>query len=591
MNAARTIDPAAESARIAALPPAPPSPPDLTGRYFQRTTCGRGDCEWCGRSLNATQSASLATIEREGGLFGPIGVGHGKTAIVCLAGTAYRADFVIALTKRKLIAPLVATYEALRRHCKLAPLLPMTYGELSHANSTGKLDALAKRYGGGRLLVVADEVHCLADPKSTRTKRFLRLFDAAPSAGFVGVSGTIADHSIKQFAHLAETALRVKSPVPRPTTAPEAVAAWSSCLDPDGKPTPKDWAALGPLFDLCGERVEHNGRAIGGQYVLAGKARTAWARRAFFKRLSSAPGVVCTTDSSVGTSLVVRTLSTPEPPPEVAELLTVLERDGVDPRGDAMPSSDDLWRVARHLSAGFFMAWVWPEGRKDEEWIDARRTWHKAIRAELEEDARPGYDSPFLVTTETIRKAARGEVDHVVKAWRGWEAVKDRPAPPSVIRWVDTYLVEHAAARALASKVPVIVWYESQAVEAALRALGLDVYGRGRTIPEDPPGKTIAASWRVHAEGANLQRAWAKNLIVECPANGKIAEQLIGRTHRQGQRADEVEVEIYTHTAAFKHALKQAQRRADFAEDSLGNRQKLNIATYLDGGEDGDDDL
>lgn len=588
MNAARTIDPAAESARIAALPIAPPAPPDLTARYFHRSICGRGDCEWCGRRLHPTQSAALATIEAVGGLFGPIGVGHGKTAIVCLAGTAYRADFVIALTKRKLIPALVATYEALRRHCKLAPMLPMTYGELSHANSTGKLDALAKRYGGGRLLVVADEVHCLADPKSTRTKRFLRLFESAPNAGFVGVSGTVADHAIKQFAHLAERALGKRSPVPRPSVAPEAVSAWSACLDAEGKPTPKDWVALGPLFDVVGERVEHNGRAIGGQYVLTGKARTAWARRAFFKRLSSAPGVVCTTDSSVGTSLVVRTLAHPSPPPELAKLLTVLERDGVDPRGDAMPSSDDLWRVARHLSAGFFMAWVWPNGVKDDEWIDARRTWHKAIRAELEEQARPGYDSPFLVTTETIRRAARGERDGMIDAWNGWARVKDRPAPPSVIRWVDTYLVEHAAARALASKEPVIVWYESQAVEAALRALDLDVYGRGRTIPEEPPGRTIAASWRVHAEGANLQRAWAKNLVVEPPANGKIWEQLIGRTHRQGQRADEVEVEVYAHTPAFRHALKQGQRRADFAEDSLGNRQKLNIATYID--EEGEDD-
>lgn len=582
MNAARTIDPAAESARIAAIPPAPPAPPDLTGRYFQRSTCGRGDCEWCGRRLLPTQSAALAAIESKGGLFGPIGVGHGKTAIVCLAGTAYRADFVIALTKRKLVPALVSTYEALRRHCRLAPMLPMTYGELSHANATGKLDELAKRYGRGRLLVVADEVHCLADPKSTRTKRLLRLFDAAPSAGFVGVSGTIADHSIKQFAHLAELALRAGSPVPRASVAPEAVAAWASCLDADGKPGAKDWVALRPLFEVFGDH------ASGDQYVLTGKARAAWARRAFYKRLSSTPGVVCTTDSSVGTSLVVRTLQHPEPPPELAQMLHVLERDGVDPRGDAMPSSDDLWRVARHLSAGFFMAWVWPDGVKDQDWIDARRTWHKAIRAELDEHARPGYDSPFLVTTETIRRAARGERDHVIKAWNGWAQVKDRPAPPSVIRWVDTYLVEHAAARALASREPVIVWYESQAIEVALRALGLDVYGRGRLIPEDPPGRTIAASWRVHAEGANLQRAWAKNLVVEPPANGKVWEQLIGRTHRQGQRADEVLIELYTHTAAFRHALKQGQRRADFAEDSLGNRQKLNIATYLD--EESDDD-
>ncbi len=45
---------------------------------------------------------------------------------------------------------------------------------------------------------------------------------------------------------------------------------------------------------------------------------------------------------------------------------------------------------------------------------------------------------------------------------------------------------------------------------------------------------------------------------------------------------------LYDNTPAFRHALKQGQRRADFAEDSLGNRQKLNIATYID--EEGEDD-
>lgn len=575
-----------EIARIATMPTAPPAPPDLSRRYLRPDPCGVAGCEWCGRTLLPAQTAALWQLATGGGLFGAIGVGAGKTAIVCLAGRAAGAQYVVALTKRKLLPALRATYEALERHttAKLPPMQTMTYGELSHANGTATLDRIVRdcKARGQRLLIAADEAHMLAAPTSARTKRFLRVFDAAPDTVFAGVSGTMADHQIKQFAHLAELACRHHSPVPRPSVGGDALDAFGACLDADGRPSAGDFAALGPFWNRWAPTP-------GGQYVLHGKERAAWARAAFNKRLVTTPGVVCTTEASVGASLVVRRLREPAPCPEVAELLRQLEDDGVDPRGDVMPSSDDLWRVARHLSVGFYMAWVWPGGVKDEEWIDARRGWHRALRDELEEHSREGYDSPFLVTAETLRRIARGESSPLIRAWRAWDVVRHRPEPPSVVRWVDTSLVEHAVARLRASRQPGILWYESQAVEAALRLLGVDVFGRGRPAPDGvTKGWPIAASWRVHAEGANLQHGWAHNIVLEPPAAGKVWEQLIGRTHRQGQRRDEVTVDVYTHAAAFRHALAQGQRRAEFVEGTLGNRLRLNLATYVD--EDGEED-
>lgn len=566
--------PTNETARVVALPRVVPPVVDLTSRLRFRERCEQG-CDWCGRALFPIQSTSLQAIaDNRGALLG-LGVGWGKTAIALLAPTVLGAAFAVILTRPSLVEAMREEYDKLRRHYRLAPCLPMSYAELSQPKSTGVLGTITARHANDRVVVVMDEVHNLARLESARTKRVLRFAEEHPGVMFVGLSGTLTSRSLKQYAHLAALCLGDRSPLPRPSAKGE-LSAWASCIDNDGHPKPEERARLRPLWEAFGAEP------VNGQYILHGKQLQEWHRRAYRSRLQSAPGVVLTEASSIGTSLVVTQLDGLTVPPTVAEPLAKLLKEGVDPRGDAMQSDDDLWRVARHLSVGFYMRWVWPNNVVDTEWLDARREWHRLVRSELR-DAREGYDSPLLVWNTVARRRAAGERDFLTEAQAAWAAVKDRPEPPSVVTWLSSYYVEWIRDYVARQPGPVIVWYESRPMAAALALVGLPVYGSGTRIPEDPPGRNIAASWLVHRDGCNLQRAWSRNLVIEPPANGLVWEQMMGRTHRTGQPADEVEVEAVAHTRPFKEAIAKARASARYIEDSMGNRQKLNFCTWAKG--------
>ncbi|KFE67273.1 hypothetical protein DB31_8713 [Hyalangium minutum] len=73
-------------------------------------------------------------------------------------------------------------------------------------------------------------------------------------------------------------------------------------------------------------------------------------------------------------------------------------------------------------------------------------------------------------------------------------------------------------------------------------------------------------------------------LFVNPPADGAAWEQAIGRCHRQGQLADEVEVEVevelYQHTDELIEAFRKARDFARFIEQTEGTPQKLCFASY-----------
>jgi hypothetical protein len=58
-------------------------------------------------------------------------------------------------------------------------------------------------------------------------------------------------------------------------------------------------------------------------------------------------------------------------------------------------------------------------------------------------------------------------------------------------------------------------------------------------------------------------------------ASGQGFEQLIGRLHRDGQEALQVDFYIYRHCAAYKKSWATATRKARFMRDMNGNDQRL----------------
>jgi len=55
---------------------------------------------------------------------------------------------------------------------------------------------------------------------------------------------------------------------------------------------------------------------------------------------------------------------------------------------------------------------------------------------------------------------------------------------------------------------------------------------------------------------------------------------LIGRTHRQGQDADEVNVWYYGHTTDAASAVLKARQDARYIESTQGTPMKLNLCTW-----------
>ena len=63
------------------------------------------------------------------------------------------------------------------------------------------------------------------------------------------------------------------------------------------------------------------------------------------------------------------------------------------------------------------------------------------------------------------------------------------------------------------------------------------------------------------------------------PSSGDGCEQLLGRLHRIGQDADEVNTWTYRHVKEFRDGIDKAIEQARFLKATLGSDQKLLVAT------------
>lgn len=248
------------------------------------------------------------------------------------------------------------------------------------------------------------------------------------------------------------------------------------------------------------------------------------------------------------------------------------------PDGEILQDGSEVARGRRELSMGFYYVWDWPNNTPDEDWLLARRNWARCVRKELQDRAGEHYDSPLLVYRRIQTETLAGAREPIHVAWKEWVAQKDKPQPPTRAVWISNYVIGAAIHWLGEQKHPAIVWYEHKAVGDAFRAQGLPVFGAG----QDPPSKAIkcCASQLAHGTGKNLQ-AWSRALVLSFPSGNTQAEQLVGRLHRAGQLADEVEFGILQHTDVLCEALQRARREASEKQDMSGQRQKLCTGSYL----------
>lgn len=545
------------------------SHPDIDPAELTRFLRARGGT-W---ELRPDQAYALADAVDQRGLFCPLPVGEGKAIISLLLPVVLRAERPLLLVPAALRdATVKSVIPTVGRHFRLHPnLMLLSHEEISTV--AGK-DRLRERRPD---LVIVDEAQGFRNRKSARGIRFERFAAESPDCLFAFLSGSFSTDSIEDYAHLLRLALRHSAhgaPVP---TTDAALATWADAVDAGLDDERR--MAPGALWKWTGQTK--------GPSLFDSDTRLALTQGAFGRRLAETPGVVCSSAAPLAIPIHVREVR-PAVPVIVVDAFRRLRSEWETPQDDQIADAMHLWRIVRQLACGFYYRWKWPGGVVDRDWVDRRKDWHRFVRRTITTNA---VELDSLRAVESACKAwehylllrdagARNESaqyrasTHLIDSqeYRDWLAVRDRfdPEEHKETVWLSTYLVDFANDW-LESNVG-ICWVDHSAFGHELRKRGIRYYG---AADNDIIYETVscAASIHAHREGKNLQ-AFARNLIVTPPTNGTRWEQLIGRTHRPGQSASDVTVDVCLHVREYWQALDRSRLHAAY-NHAQGRHQRL----------------
>jgi hypothetical protein len=181
--------------------------------------------------------------------------------------------------------------------------------------------------------------------------------------------------------------------------------------------------------------------------------------------------------------------------------------------------------------------------------------------------------------------------EQIPREWVEWTAIESTFEINTVPEWVDDFAIDEATKwlRSVEDedgKNAGICWVEHAAFgERLAQKSGFPFYAGGMKASAEILTATgpIIASIPAHFEGKNLQH-YSKNLVVAPPSSGKRWEQLLGRTHRLGQKADCVTVDVWLHVDELVEGFRKAISDSHYLEDTLGSQQKLCYANIIFGG-------
>ena len=289
-----------------------------------------------------------------------------------------------------------------------------------------------------------------------------------------------------------------------------------------------------------------------------------WARRAYRRRLVDTPNVIATQETSVDATITIRCVEPPKSN-EIEKAFEHLRKNWETPDGWPLADALQIYRHAREMSLGFFYKW---EPRPPRAWLDARKAWCAFVRETLSHSR-----------TLDSEKQVKDQFPNAYEL-REWEAIQDSFTPNTIPVWLDTSVLDYCK-QWLATENG-ILWTEHVLFAKRLaKESGVAYYGSGNAgdAEKHPVEKSMIVSINAGRTGLNLQ-AWSSNFIVSPPPNGERWEQLLGRTHRDGQQADEVTFDVAGFSLEHAQAFWQARRDSEYVEASLGSPLKMLIADH-----------
>jgi hypothetical protein len=500
-------------------------------------------------TLKPEQAIGLYELGTVGGMLAPIRCGGGKTLLSLLAGTVMFAKRYLLIVPASLLDKTERDRKELAQHWDVPDFMKMvSYEWLGRAQAAEFLEQFCPDVIG------LDESHKAKNRNAAVTRRLIRFFREHPQTRAFAMSGTFTKRSLFDYAHIAQWCLhRTKQPLPQDY---DDLELWADALDERKEHREENRADPGALLVLCNDEEKE---------IWKTDSRTA-ARKAFRRRLVETPGVVASFETPIDASLTIRAVTT-SMRSDTDDAFKKLRTEWETPDGWPISDGMTMARHARELALGLYYVW---SPRPPKHWLDARKKWCKFVRETIKHSRK--YDSELQV-----RNAFSG-----VEECLEWLAVADDFEPNTHAVWIDDSALQFAAD--WAQRNVGIVWTHHQCfAERLSHDFGLPYYGKkgktadGRMIEEHPADSSIVASVRANATGRNLQ-AWNLNLHTSPMPNGLEWEQLLSRTHRDGQKADEVVVEFLMTCVEHREAVQQALSDCEYVQVSHGAPQKLLLA-------------
>jgi hypothetical protein len=498
--------------------------------------------------LHDIQAVALLEAWEAGGVCCYARVGTGKTLILGLLPTLMAAHPTHPCTRPLIVVPgalrekTEADFAAARAHWKIAHQYWLeSYTALAQES---RADILEERQPDMLLFDEPDGLRRI-NATSRRIGRYLEARRLAGKRTFCGFfHATPYRDAITDCSHMINWALGEGSPLP---LDPVEIAQWSSWLDQEdgiGEVAFTKYFGLPPAHGQPGgptpDAIE-------------------WSEDRFRERVTSCPGLILSDDTFTGSELSVNVYNVdPGLNREFEMLRTLWQKPDGWQLLDATATDDpdevntwSIWGVARQLACGFFYV-ADPTPPKD--WMAARKRYADYVRSMIDAP-NSKFDTEKQVRTACERAFERG--GRKVPEWAEWMAIRDSFTPRSRPVWVGTHALE--AAKAWGAQGPGVVWVDHVAFGERLAAeTGWAYHGQrgldcnGRRIEDASPDRPVIASRLANQRGRNLQHSFSRNLIMAMPNAGVDFEQLLGRTHRHGQRAAHVTVDIYC--ACSEHA-------------------------------------